>query len=153
VTMSDKADRATYEVEVGVPSQPIDRENSPMADPIPMEIPSSKPRALKGKKLVFFPPIVADKVKPRMPFTRASKEKHILVKDDTKKAPPEEKGKYQSFMQPIEVVDITTPHNEINPTFKRLKRQIKEARAEVDKLKKEDLGSRKKLKEMLGMYH
>jgi uncharacterized protein YaaN involved in tellurite resistance len=35
----------------------------------------------------------------------------------------------------------------------RLKRQLKEARVEVDKLKKEDLGSRMKLKEMLDMYH
>jgi hypothetical protein len=30
---------------------------------------------------------------------------------------------------------------------------LKEARDEVDKLKKEDLGSRMKLKEMLKMYH
>jgi hypothetical protein len=52
--MSDKAIRDTNEAEAGGPSQPIDRETSPMADPIPMEVPSRKPRGLKGK-IFFFP--------------------------------------------------------------------------------------------------
>jgi hypothetical protein len=66
---------------------------------------------------------------------------------------PRKKENLNLLSNPIEVVDITTPQHESNPTFKRLKRQLKEARVEADKLKKEDLGSRKKLKEMLGMYH
>jgi hypothetical protein len=107
---------------------------------------------LKGKKIVFSPPIVADKVKPRRPFTRATTKQHVLVKDDTIETSAQQKGKSQSSKQPIEFIDITTPHHERNPTFKRLKRQLKEARDETDKLKKEDLGSRMKLKEMLDMY-
>jgi hypothetical protein len=83
VTMSNKSNRANNEVESRGPSQPPDIENSPMAYPIPMEVPSRKPRGLKGKKLVFSSPIVADKVKPRRPFTRATSNQHVLVKDDT----------------------------------------------------------------------
>jgi hypothetical protein len=82
VTMSDKADRATYEVEVGVPSQPIDRENSPMVDPIPMEFPSSKPRGLKVKNLVFSSPIATLKVKPRSLVIKSLTKHHVHVKDD-----------------------------------------------------------------------
>jgi hypothetical protein len=55
VTMSDKIVRATNEAKIGGPSQPLDRETSPMEDPIPMEVPSRKPRGLKGKKTCFFP--------------------------------------------------------------------------------------------------
>jgi uncharacterized protein YaaN involved in tellurite resistance len=75
------------------------------------------------------------------------------VKDDVQRLHPRKKVNLNLLSNPIEVVDITTPQHESNPTFKRLKRQLKEARVEVDKLKKEDLGSRKKLKEMMGMYH
>jgi hypothetical protein len=45
VTMSDKYVRATNEAETGGPSQPLDRETSPMEDPIPMEIPSRNQEA------------------------------------------------------------------------------------------------------------
>jgi hypothetical protein len=152
-TMTDKADRATNEAEAGGPSQPSHREASPMEDPIPMEVPSSKPTGLRGRKLVFPSPIVADKVKPRRPFTRATTKKNVPVKDDATETSTQRKGKSKYFEQPIEIVDITTPQHESNPTFKRLKRQLKEARVEADKLKKEDLDSRKKLKGMMGMYH
>jgi hypothetical protein len=46
----------------------------------------------------------------------------------------------------------TLLHHESNPTFKRLRRQLKDAKTEIDKLKKEDLDSRIKLKEMLDIY-
>jgi hypothetical protein len=124
-----------------------------MADPIPMEVPSRKPRYLKGKKLVFSSSIVAEKVKLRRPFTRAASKQHILVKDDTEEAASQQKGKYQYSKHPIEVVDVTTPQHESNPTFKRLKRKLKEARVEADKLKNEDLGSKNKLSKIMGMYH
>jgi hypothetical protein len=53
MTRSDKYFQATDKAEEGGPSQPPDREVSPVAEPTPMEIPSSKTGKLKGKKLVF----------------------------------------------------------------------------------------------------
>ena len=50
-----------------------------MADPIPMEVPSSKSTGLRGRKLVFPSPIAADKVKPRRPFTIATTNKNFPV--------------------------------------------------------------------------
>jgi hypothetical protein len=41
----------------------------------------------------------------------------------------------------MEVIDINTSPHESNPTFKRLRRQLKDAKTEIDKLKKEDLES------------
>jgi hypothetical protein len=52
----------------------------------------------------------------------------------------------------MEVIDINTPLHEGNPTFKRLRRQLKDAKYEIDKLKKEQLDSRIKMKEMLDLY-
>jgi hypothetical protein len=52
----------------------------------------------------------------------------------------------------MEVIDINTPPHESNPTFKRLRRQIKDANIEIDKFKKEYLESRIKLKDMLDLY-
>jgi hypothetical protein len=80
--MTDKADRARNEVEVGGPSQPSYREASPMAYLIPMEIPSSKSTGLRGRNIFFPSPIVADKVKPRRPFTRETSKQNVPVKDD-----------------------------------------------------------------------
>jgi hypothetical protein len=54
-TMNDEADRATNEAGSIGPSQPQYREASPIVDPIHMDIPSSKPRGLKVKKMVFLP--------------------------------------------------------------------------------------------------
>lgn len=39
-----------------------------------------------------------------------------------------------------------------NHTFKRLKRQLKEARAEVDEMKKGELVAKKKLNGLMDMY-
>jgi hypothetical protein len=41
----------------------------------------------------------------------------------------------------MEGIDINTPPHESNPTFKRLMRQLKDAKTKIDKLKKEDLES------------
>jgi hypothetical protein len=91
VTMSDKDVRATKLTEAGGPSQLPYRETSPMADHIPMDVSSRKPRGLKGKKMVFSPPIAANKVKPRRHFTREATKKHVLVKDDTTEPPSQKK--------------------------------------------------------------
>jgi hypothetical protein len=66
-----------------------------MEDPIRMEVPSRKPKGLKGKKNVFSSSIVAYKEKPRRPFSREATKPHILVKDDTKEASSQYKGKIQ----------------------------------------------------------
>jgi len=83
--MIDKDDTSTNETEVGGPSKPSHREDSPMENSIPMEAPSSKPIGLRGRKLVVPSPIVAEKVKPRRPFTRVSAKKNVHVKDDAAK--------------------------------------------------------------------
>ena len=117
-----------------------------MVEPTPMEIPSSKLKSLKGKNISFSPPVVVEKVKPRRPFTRSASKQHVPMKDGTTETSSHQKEKSRSSRKPIEVIDIITPRHESNPTFKRLMRQLKEARDENDKLKKEDLDSRIKLK-------
>ena len=67
-------------------------------------------------------------------------------------ASAQQKDKSQPSKQPIEIIDIITPPHESNPTFKRLERQLKDARAENYKLKKENLEARIKSKEMLDLY-
>jgi hypothetical protein len=123
-----------------------------MAEPIPMEVPSRKSTGLRGRKLMFPSPIVADKIKPRRPFTRAATKQNVPVKSDVAEISAQRKGKSKLVEQPIEIVDITTPQEESNPTFKRLKRQLKEARVEVDRMKKEDLSVRRKFKEVLDIH-
>jgi hypothetical protein len=39
----------------------------------------------------------------------------------------------------MEIIEIKSPSKESNPTFKRLGKQLKEARDENEKLKKENL--------------
>jgi hypothetical protein len=53
----DKSSQSTDKISE-VPSQPLDEETSPMEECSPMETSSSKERNLKGKKLVFSPPVV-----------------------------------------------------------------------------------------------
>jgi hypothetical protein len=50
--------------------------------PILVEVPSTKATSLRGRKLVFPSPNVADKVKSRRPLIRASSKQEILVKND-----------------------------------------------------------------------
>jgi hypothetical protein len=74
------------------------------------------------------------------------------MEDDAAEASAQQKDKAQPSKQPIEIIDINTPPHESNPTFKRLRRQLKEARTANDKLKKKDLETRVKLKAMLDLY-
>jgi chromosome segregation ATPase len=117
-----------------------------------MEIPSSKTRKVERKKTCFSPPVVAEKVKSRRPFTRSTTKQHVPIKDGTTETSSQQKDKFHISKNPMEVIDINTPPHESNPTFKRLRRQLKDAKTEIDKLKKEDLDSRIKLKEMLDIY-
>jgi hypothetical protein len=93
-----------------------------------MEISSSKARKLKGKKLVFSPPVVAETVKSRRPFTRSVAKQHAPIKDGTTETSTQKNDKFYFSKQPMEVIDISTPH-ESNRTFKRLRRQLKDAKA------------------------
>jgi uncharacterized protein YaaN involved in tellurite resistance len=52
----------------------------------------------------------------------------------------------------VEIVHITTPQEESNPTFKSLKRQLKEARTKVDRMRKEYLSVSRKFKEVLDIH-
>ena len=96
VNRSEKSVRDTDEEETCGPSQPQNIETLPMEYPIPMDIPSTKPRGLKGKNIIFSPPIVADKVKPKRPFIRETTKQHVLMKDDTTETSIPKKGKSQS---------------------------------------------------------
>jgi hypothetical protein len=136
MTRSDKSIQFTDKTVEGGPSQPPDREVSPVAEPTPMEISSSKIRSLKGKKLVFSPPVVAETIKPRRPFTRSTTKQHIPVEEGTSKASAQQKDKTQPSKKPIEIIDINSPSHESNPTFKRLRRQLKDTRDENEKLKR-----------------
>jgi hypothetical protein len=72
MTKSDKSIHFTDKtVECGR-SQPPDRDVSPLTEPTPMEISSSKIKSFKGNKLVFSPHVAAKTVKPRRPFTRST---------------------------------------------------------------------------------
>jgi hypothetical protein len=75
------------------------------------------------------------------------------VKEDIVGVSIQKKGKSIVFEEHVEIIDITTPQEERNPTFKRLKRQLKEARDEVDELKKEELVLERKIKGLMDMYH
>jgi hypothetical protein len=139
MTRSDKSFQVTDKTIEGGPSQPPDREISHVEEPTPMEISSSKERSLKGKKLIFSPPVVAETIKPRRPFTRSTAKQHVPMEDGATEASTQQKDKAQPSKHPIEIIDINTPPHESNPTFKRLRRQLKDARTENDKLKKENL--------------
>jgi hypothetical protein len=118
-----------------------------MPYPSPVEVPSTKATCLRGRKLVFPSPSVADKVKARRPLTRAATKKEIPMKDDAVGVSSQRKGKSIVVEKPVEIIDITTPKKERNHTFKRLKRQLKETRVEVDEMKKGELVAKKKLKD------
>jgi hypothetical protein len=75
---------------------------------------------MRGRNLLFSSPPAADKVKARIPITRESTKKEIIVEKVSVRAPIQRKGKSVPIKEPIEIVDITTPPE--NPTFKRLNR-------------------------------
>jgi len=118
-----------------------------------MEVPSRKSTGLRGRKLMFPSPIAVDNINPRRQFTRATAKQNVPVKYDVAETSSQRKGKSKALEHPIEIIDITTPQEEINPTSKRLKIKLKKARVEVDQLKIENSCYRKKLKGMIGMYH
>jgi hypothetical protein len=51
------------------------------------------------------------------------------VEEDTSEAPVQQTTKSKSHKEPIEIIEIKSPSEESNPTFKRLRKQLKEARA------------------------
>ena len=73
------------------------------------------------------------------------------MKEEMMEAPikRKDKGKIVPTEEHIEVIDITTPLE--NTTFKRLIGQLKEARVEITKLKREELIERKKLSDLMDM--
>jgi hypothetical protein len=124
-----------------------------MPDPTPMKVPSRKTTSMTGRKLVFPSPSVAYKVKARRPLTRVVSKQEIHVKEDTVGVEIENKGKSIVLGEPVEIINITTPLEERSHTFKRLKRQLKEVRDEVDEMKKGELVENKKLTVLMDMYH
>jgi hypothetical protein len=56
------------------------------------------------------------------------------------RAPVQQKDKGEAIEKPVEVININTPPS--NHTFKRLIRQLREARKEVARLKEESLDLR-----------
>jgi hypothetical protein len=128
------------------------REFSPKPAPESAETPSTRATGTKGRRLLFPSPVVAVEARVRRPFTRSSTKKESVEKEDIVEAPIKRKGKgkVEVVEKHIEVIDITTPPE--NPTFKRLNRQLKEARKEIANLKGEGLAERKKLKDLMDMY-
>jgi hypothetical protein len=101
MTKSDKSFHVTHKTVEGDPWQPPDREISPVAEPTPMEISSSKARSLKGKKLIFSPPVVAETTKPRRPFTRSTNKQHVPMEDGAVEASSQQKYEAQLSKHPI----------------------------------------------------
>jgi hypothetical protein len=146
-------DKETKDHEGGGPSQSSKREAPPMPDPSLVEVPSTKATGLRGRKLVFPSPSAAEKVKSRRPLTREVAKQKIPVKNDAVGVSSQRKGKFIEVEKHIEFIDITTPQEKSNPTFKRLKRQLKEARVEVDEMNKGYLVAKKIIKGLVDLYH
>jgi hypothetical protein len=151
------------------------REIPPQPTPELEEVPSSsKTTTKKGRKFHFASPIAAVETRVRRPFTKSSTHKEdveteVITKDyvskkyrgkgDTVGKPIEvmtkdsvqkkDKGKGETTEKLVEVINITTPPD--NPTFKRLIRQLKDARKEVVHLKGESLTERRKMSELMDM--
>jgi hypothetical protein len=151
------------------------RDFSPPPAPELEEVPSStKATTKKGRKLHFSSPSPAASTKVRKPFTRSSTLKEVVEaqvlpkvsilkkkKDKGKgiekpievidRAPVQQKDEGEAMKKPVEVININTPPS--NHTFKRLIRQLREARKEVAHLKAEGLSERIKMKELMDMYN
>jgi hypothetical protein len=150
MTKRDKSIQSTDKIVEG-PSQPPDEDTSPVAEPAPMGTSSSKARSLKGKKLVFSSPVVVEVVKPRRPFTRSTTKKHVSVEEGTSRASTQPTDKTKPLKKKIEIIEIKSPSDERDPTFKRLRKQLKEARDENEQLKKENLHAKIQLKRAIDM--
>ena len=145
-----KSSQYTDEISEG-PSQPLDEETSLVAKSSPMETSSSKERSLKGKKLVFSPPVAAEVVKPRRPLTISTTKKHVSVEQGSSRAPTKKTIKTKPLKNPIEIIEIKSPSNERDPTFKMLRKQLKDVRAENEQLKKETIHAKIQLKKTIEM--
>jgi hypothetical protein len=148
-----KNDEATNEQEgEGGSYYSPQREVSPKPSPNLVETPSTRATSSKGKRLLFPSTSIVIEDKVRRPFTKSSAKKESIEKEDKVEVPIKRKGigKVVVFEEHIEVIDITTPPK--NTTFKRLIRQLREARAEIVKLKREELDGRKKLNDLMNMY-
>jgi len=121
IAKKDNISQSTDKISEG-PSQSHDGETSLLAEPSPMETSSSKSRSLKGKKLVFSPHVVAEVVKPRRPLTISTTKKHVSVEEGTSRASAQKTVKTQPLKQPIEIIEIKSPSDEKDPTFKRLRK-------------------------------
>jgi hypothetical protein len=149
------------------------RDLSPPPAPELEEVPSStKATTKKGRKLHFSSSPSTTSTKIRKPFTRSSTlkgvvEEQVLPKVSILKK-KKDKGKGiekpveieevipvqqedEAIKNPVETVHITTPPS--NQTFKRLIKQLREARKEVARLKSEALSERIKMKELMDGYN
>jgi hypothetical protein len=86
---NDKSSQSTDNIGKG-PLQPLDEENSPMAECSPIKTSSSKSRNLKGKKLIFSPPIATESIMPKRPFTRSTTRHHISMEEGASRAPTQQ---------------------------------------------------------------
>ena len=105
------------------------REFSPPLAPELEEVPSStKTTSKKGRKLHFPSLSPTDKTRFKRPFTRSSSHKEYVEAEVIPKAsiPNKFKGKGEATEKPVEIININTPTD--NPTFKRLIRQLRDAR-------------------------
>jgi hypothetical protein len=141
------------------------------------EVPSLTKTIAKREKKLHFPSLSpAAKTRVKRPFTRSSAHKEAIEakaipkvsvpkkvkgRDEAIEDPIEviskasvqqkDKGKGKDTKEPIEVINISTPPD--NPPFKRLIRQLRDARKEVVRLKAESLTERRKMKELMDMYN
>jgi hypothetical protein len=149
------------------------RDLSPPPAPELEEVPSStKATTKKGRKLHFSSSPSTTSTKVRRPFTRSSTLKEVVEIQVLPKASilkkKRDKGKGiekpvemvevvpvqqedEAMKNPVETVNITTPPS--NQTFKRLIKQLREARKEVARLKSEGLSERIKMKELMDGYN
>ena len=80
---------------------------------------------------------------------KKDKGKGIKNPDETDKAIPMQQEE-ETMKNPVETVHVTTPPN--NHTFKRLIRQLRDARKEVAQLKREAMFDRAKMIELMDVY-
>jgi hypothetical protein len=150
------------------------RDLSPPPTPELEEVPSStKSTTKKGRKFHFSSSPSTASTKVRRSFTRSSTLKEVVGTQVLPKVSilKKKRDKGKGIEKPVEMVDvvlvqqededeainklvetvnITTPPS--NHTFKRLIRQLREARKEVAHLKSEGLSERIKMKELMDDY-
>jgi cell division protein FtsB len=95
-----------------------------------METSSNKERNMTGNKLVFSPPVAAEYVMPKRPFTRSTTKKHVSMEEGASRAPSQQTIKTKPLKEPTEIIETKCPSDERDPTFKRLRRQLEDVRAE-----------------------